>query len=211
MKQQGILTVISGFSGAGKGTLVKRLLEQHQYGLSISATTRKPRDGEADGREYFFLTKEEFEKKIEEQAFIEWAQYVGNYYGTPRAYVESQLQQGQDVILEIEVEGAFNVRKLFPDALLLFVTPPTALDLEKRLQDRGTEDEDTITKRLERAGEESVFMKQYDFVVVNDDLEQCMEEIHQMIQNRKNEIRQAENMVQKMQTELKELIEKRRK
>ena len=123
---KGILVVVSGFSGAGKGTVMKRLLEKYNdYALSISVTTRNPRPGEEDGREYFFRTKEEFEKLIKEDALIEYAQYVENYYGTPRSYVEEQLQAGKNVILEIEIQGAMKVKEKIPEALLVFVTPPT--------------------------------------------------------------------------------------
>ena len=123
---KGILVVVSGFSGAGKGTVMKRLLEKYDdYALSISVTTRNPRPGEEDGREYFFRKREEFEKLIQEDALIEYAQYVENYYGTPRSYVEEQLQAGRNVILEIEIQGAMKVKKKIPEALLVFVTPPT--------------------------------------------------------------------------------------
>lgn len=181
MAQKGILTVISGFSGAGKGTLMKALLEKYEYSLSISATTRKPRSGEKHGREYFFLTREEFESMIEKGQLIEWAQYVGNYYGTPRSYVEEQLDQGKNVILEIEIQGALQVKKLFPEALLLFVTPPTAKELKRRLVGRGTEDIATIEKRMKRAAEESIYMNQYDYLVINDKLEECVEDTNTII------------------------------
>ena len=160
---KGLLLVISGFSGAGKGTVMKRLLELHdEYSLSISATTRKPREGEADGREYFFKTVEEFEKMIAEDALIEHAQYVGNYYGTPKAYVEEQLDKGNNVILEIEIQGAMNIKRMFPDAVLMFITPPSAAELEKRLRGRGTEDEATIKARLSRAAEEADALERKD-------------------------------------------------
>ena len=155
MNKKGVLTVVSGFSGAGKGTLMKALLEKYEYGLSISATTRAPRDGELNGREYFFLSKEQFEEMIAKKELIEWAKYGDNYYGTPKAYVEEQLSVGKNVILEIEIQGALNVKEMFPDALLIFVTPPTAKELKERLIGRGTEDIATIEKRLTRALEES--------------------------------------------------------
>ena len=137
---KGILVVVSGFSGAGKGTVMKRLMEKYDdYALSVSATTRKPRPGEEDGREYFFRTRDEFEKLIEEDALLEYAQYVENYYGTPRSYVEEQLQAGRNVILEIEIQGAMKIKKKIPEALLVFVTPPTVEELERRLTGRGTE------------------------------------------------------------------------
>ena len=134
---KGILVVVSGFSGAGKGTVMKRLLEKYDdYALSISVTTRNPRPGEEDGREYFFRKREEFEKLIQEDALIEYAQYVENYYGTPRSYVEEQLQAGRNVILEIEIQGAMKVKKKIPEALLVFVTQPTVEELERRLRER---------------------------------------------------------------------------
>lgn len=181
MGQKGILTVISGFSGAGKGTLMKVLLEKYEYSLSISATTRKPRAGEKNGIEYFFLTREEFESMIQRKQLIEWAEYVGNYYGTPKNYVEEQLTKGKNVILEIEIQGALQVKKMFPEALLLFVTPPTVEELKKRLVGRGTEDIDTIEKRMLRAREESIYIEQYDYLVINDNLDKCVEDTNTII------------------------------
>ena len=156
MGKRGILTVVSGFSGAGKGTLMKELLTRYDnYALSISATTRKPREGEVDGREYFFKTVEEFEEMLANDALIEHASYVGNYYGTPRAYVEQQLEAGKDVILEIEIQGALLIKKRFPDTLLLCVSPPSAQELKNRLVGRGTETMEVIESRLSRACEEA--------------------------------------------------------
>ena len=183
MKKQGTLVVVSGFAGTGKGTVMKELLGRYDsYALSISATTRNPRPGEVDGREYFFKTKEEFEQMIKEDAFVEYACYVGNYYGTPKKYVEEQLAEGKDVILEIEIQGALNIKSQFPDALLLFVAPPSADVLKQRLVGRGTETEDVIEQRLARAVEESKGIENYDYLVVNDDLDECVETVHQMIQ-----------------------------
>ena len=183
MSKKGILIVVSGFSGSGKGTLMKELLHRHgeDYALSISATTRKPREGEVHGREYFFMTTEEFEKKIAKEELIEYAKYVENYYGTPRDYVERQLDAGRDVILEIEIQGALKVKKAFPETLLLFVTPPDAYELKKRLVGRGTETLEVIECRMRRAAEEAAGMDQYDYLVVNDDLGRCAEEMHTII------------------------------
>ena len=179
---KGILVVVSGFSGAGKGTVMKRLLEKYDdYALSISVTTRNPRPGEEDGREYFFRKREEFEKLIQEDALIEYAQYVENYYGTPRSYVEEQLQAGRNVILEIEIQGAMKVKKKIPEALLVFVTPPTVEELERRLRDRGTETAQVIADRLARAGEEAKGLDQYDYILVNDTVEECVDHLHQII------------------------------
>ena len=183
MKDKGLLLVISGFSGAGKGTVIKRLLEQHNdYALSISATTRSPREGEQDGREYFFKSKEEFEKMIEASELIEYARYVDNYYGTPRKFVEDELAAGHNVILEIEVQGAFNIKKQYEDALLIFITAPSAAAIKERLVGRGTESEEVINKRLNRAKEESEDMDKYDYIVINDQVEDCADRIHAIVQ-----------------------------
>lgn len=183
MAEKGILVVVSGFSGAGKGTLIKKLMEKYDnYALSISATTRNPRPGEEHGREYFFHTKKEFEELILQDALIEYAKYVDNYYGTPKAYVEKQLNGGKDVILEIEIQGALKVREAFPETVLLFVTPPTAAELKSRLVGRGTETPDVIESRMNRACEEAEGMDRYDYLIVNDDLDDCVEEMHRIIQ-----------------------------
>ena len=184
MKKQGTLVVVSGFVGTGKGTVMKELLGRYDsYALSISATTRNPRPGETDGKEYFFKTKEEFEQMIEQGEFVEYACYVGNYYGTPKKYVQEQLAAGKDVILEIEIQGALNIKSQFPDALLLFIAPPSADVLKARLVGRGTETEEVIEQRLARAVEESKGIENYDYLVVNDDLDECVENVHQMIQS----------------------------
>ena len=201
MSDRGVLTVISGFSGAGKGTVVKQLLQEYDYGLSISATTRSPREGEQDGREYFFKTKEEFEKMIREHQLIEYAQYVGNYYGTPKEYVVQQLEQGKDVILEIEMQGALHVREILPEVNLIFLTPPTVDELERRLVSRGTEKAEVIRERMARAKEESAYMKEYDYVVINDDLDECVENVHQLIRSLHYKREQQEGFIQKIKPE----------
>ena len=173
-KKRGSLIVISGFSGVGKGTVVKRLVSDFGYNISVSATTRSPREGEVDGREYYFMGKSEFENLIDYGGFIEWTQYVENYYGTPKKYVEKSLDEGKDIILEIEVMGALNVKRQFPDALLIFISAPSISELRSRLSGRGTESEETIIKRLKKATEEAEDMDKYDYVVVNDDLEECI-------------------------------------
>lgn len=182
MKRKGILIVVSGFSGAGKGTLMKKLMETYDnYALSVSMTTRQPRQGETDGKEYFFVSEEAFLQKVSQEGLIEYAQYCGNYYGTPRDYVEKQLEAGKDVILEIEIQGALKVKERFPDTLLLFVMPPTAGELERRLRGRGTETEENISKRLRWAKEEAQGIENYDFIVINDNLESCTEQMHSII------------------------------
>ena len=178
MRKKGSLLVISGFSGVGKGTAAKRLVEKYGYSLSVSATTRKPRTGEVDGREYFFKTEAEFKNLIDYNGFIEYARYVDNYYGTPRKFVEEELAAGHNVILEIEVQGAFNIKKQYDDALLIFITAPSAQAIRERLIGRGTESEEVIHKRLERAKD----MTKYDYIVINDDLEECVDRIHAIVQ-----------------------------
>ncbi len=201
---KGLLLVISGFSGAGKGTVMKRMLELHkEYSLSISATTRKPRTGEVDGREYFFKTVEEFEKMIADDALIEHAQYVGNYYGTPKAYVEEQLDKGNNVILEIEIQGAMNIKRMFSDAVLMFITPPTAEELEKRLRGRGTEDEETIMARLSRASEEAEGVENYDYIVVNDEVDACVSRIHEIVLSEKKKAKYNLGLINNIKEELK--------
>ena len=183
MKQQGILAVVSGFSGAGKGTLMKELLRRYDnYALSISATTRQPREGEKDGEDYFFLSKDKFQQMIEEGQLIEYAQYVNHYYGTPKSYVEQKMAEGKDVILEIEIQGALKVKKRFPEALLVFVTPPSAEELRRRLVGRGTETIEVINARLRRAAEEASGMEAYDYLLINDEIDTCVQQMHQLIQ-----------------------------
>lgn len=184
-KNKGILIVLSGFSGSGKGTIMKELMKRHanQYALSVSATTRKPREGETDGVEYFFKTTEQFEEMIANDELIEYAKYVNHYYGTPKAYVEEQLSAGKDVILEIEIQGALKIKEKFSDTLLMFVTPPSAEELKKRLVCRGTEEMSVIESRLARAAEEAQGIEAYDYLIVNDALDDCVEEVHSLIRN----------------------------
>lgn len=181
--KRGSLIVISGFSGVGKGTVVKRLVSDFGYNLSVSATTRSPRDGEVNGREYYFMDRSEFENLIDYGGFIEWTQYVENYYGTPKKYVEEGLEAGRDIILEIEVMGALNVKEQFPDALLIFISAPSIAELKNRLAGRATESEETIIKRLKKATEEAEDMDKYDYVIVNDDLEECIRTVDSVIKS----------------------------
>lgn len=182
MDKKGLLVVVSGFSGVGKGTVVRKLVDKYDYSLSVSATTRSPRPGETDGVEYHFKTVQEFQHLIDYNGFIEWAQYVENYYGTPRKFVEDELAAGHVVILEIEVQGAMHIKEQYPDAVLVFITAPDAQTLKSRLEGRGTEDAKVISKRLKRAYEETEDMSQYDYLVVNDDLDTCVEDLHSVIQ-----------------------------
>lgn len=201
---KGVLAVVSGFSGSGKGTLMKALTSQYDnYALSVSATTRKPRPNEKEGREYFFKTREEFEKMISRDELIEYAQYIQNYYGTPKAYVQEQMEKGKDVILEIEIQGALEVKEKYPEAVLIFVTPPSAEELKRRLTERGTESEEVIESRLNRAYEEASYMKQYDYLLINDDLQECVENMHQMIAKEHCKIQQNQVFIENMKKELK--------
>lgn len=203
MKKQGILVVVSGFAGTGKGTVMKELVNRYDsYALSVSATTRAPRNGEVDGREYFFKTKEEFEKMIQNGEFIEYACYVGNYYGTPKQYVEDQLQNGKNVLLEIEIQGALKIRELFPEAVLLFIAPPSAEILKQRLTDRGTETAEVIAKRLARAAEEVQGIENYDYLIVNDILDECVEHVHHTIQCEKWKMSRQSAEAKKLKEEI---------
>lgn len=182
MDKPGVLLVMSGFSGAGKGTVVRGLLDSEEgYALSVSATTRAPRNGEVDGESYHFVTKEVFERMIRDDELLEHATYVNNYYGTPKKYVFEQLQQGRNIILEIELQGAIKVREQFPGAVMVFIVPPSIEALKDRLVGRGTETMDVILKRLHRAEEETEFIKDYDFIVENDALEECIETVHSIV------------------------------
>lgn len=205
MKKKGILVVVSGFSGSGKGTVMKELLRRYDnYALSVSATTRKPREDEVDGREYFFKTKEEFEQMIAEDALLEHACYVENYYGTPKAYVEEQLALGKDVILEIEIQGALQIKKRYPDTVLLFLAPPDARTLKARLVGRGTESMEVIESRLSRAVEEAEGIESYDYFVINDDLDACVEEVHELIQGEHRRVSRSMELIDEIREELKE-------
>ena len=203
MKHRGILIVVSGFSGAGKGTLMKKLIQTYDnYALSVSMTTRAPREGEQNGIDYFFATREEFEQSIASGGLIEHACYCGNYYGTPREYVEKQLEAGKDVVLEIEIQGALKVKEKFPETLLLFVTPPNAPELKRRLVGRGTETEEVIDKRLSRAVEESQGIESYDYLVINDDLEECVKEIHGIVNAARRTPFRNEEFIKRIRDEL---------
>jgi guanylate kinase len=183
MKERGLLIVLSGPSGVGKGTVRKALFSQPDIQLqySISVTTRKPREGEVDGVDYFFKTREEFEEMIRQDQLLEWAEYVGNYYGTPIEYVEKTLNEGKDVFLEIEVQGALKVREVFPEGLFIFLMPPSLSELKNRIVTRGTESEELIENRLKVAKEEIEMMDAYDYVVENDKVELAVERIKAIV------------------------------
>ena len=199
---KGVLTVVSGFSGAGKGTVMKRLIQKYDdYALSISVTTRNPREGERDGIEYFFKTKEEVETMIENDEFLEYARYVDNYYGTPRFYVEEMLAKGKNVILEIEIQGAMQIKAKNPEAVLGFVTPPSFEELRNRLVGRGTETADVIESRLRRASEEAEGMPSYDYILVNDQVEDCVDRLHQIILSERARAQRNEEFINTIQQE----------
>ena len=204
---KGVLAVVSGFSGADKGTVMKRLLEKYDdCALSISVTTRKPREGEVDGRDYFFRTKEEVEAMIEAAELLEYAQYVENYYGTPRSYVEEMLSKGKNVILEIEIQGAMKIKEKIPDTVLIFVTPPTIQELKNRLVGRGTETQDVIESRLKGASEEAEGIESYDYLLVNDVVEDCVDELHEIILSERRRASRNEEFIRTIQKESREFF-----
>lgn len=174
---KGVLLIISGPSGSGKGTIVERLVSDLGYSISISATTRSPRPNEKDGVHYFFKTKESFEKMIDDEELLEYACFCGNYYGTPKRYVEEQLEAGRNIILEIEVQGALQVKEKYNDAVLIFTMPPTLTELRRRLENRGTEDKETIDKRMKRAEEELEYLPKYDYLVINDTVDEAVKDV----------------------------------
>ena len=205
ISDKGLVIVLSGFSGAGKGTIMKHLLEAHpnDYNLSISATTRDIRAGEKDGREYFFKTREEFDKMIENDELLEYATFNGNSYGTPRAYVEQLIERKKDVILEIEIQGALQVKEMYPDALLLFTMPPSAKELENRLVGRGTETPDVISQRLAISCKESQYMSKYDYLIINDSLERAVDQVHNIIQAEHFKVSRNTKAISEMKSQLK--------
>lgn len=192
--QEGILIVLSGPSGAGKGTICKELLKETDIKYSISATTRKPRKGEKHGREYFFLSKEEFQKKIQEDEFLEWACVYDNYYGTPKSFVEEVLSKGYDCILEIDPQGALKVKQKKPDAVYIFICPPSFNELANRITNRGTEDIQEIKKRLSCAKEEMLSVENYNYVVVNDVVENAVKKIKAIILAEKCRVARNRNL-----------------
>ena len=206
MTENGVLVVVSGFAGAGKGTLMKNLISRYDnYSLSVSATSRHPRPGEEEGVSYFFKTREEFEEMIRNDEFLEYAEYVGNYYGTPRAFVEKMLQDGKRVVLEIEIQGAFQIKRKFPQALLIYVMPPSAEELMRRINGRGTETPEVIKSRMKRAVEEAEGIEHYDYIVINDNVEECTEMMHSIIESATYTPKRRSDFIDKIRKDLKEL------
>ena len=186
MNKSGLLVVVSGPSGCGKGTVLKQLIENDEHVFySVSATTRSPRVGEVDGVHYYFISKEQFEEKIASGGMLEYASYVGNYYGTPKSEVDRRIENGVGVVLVIEVIGAANIKRLYPDATLVFIMPPSVEELGNRLRGRGTESEDAIARRMQRAAEELQRVDEYDFSVVNDDAGRCADELYEIWMRRR--------------------------
>ncbi len=204
---KGSLIVVSGFSGAGKGTIMKKLVsETEDFALSISMTTRAPREGEQHGKEYYFVTKEVFEETIANDGLVEYACYCGNYYGTPKSYVDEMLSAGKNVLLEIEMQGAMKIKEKFPEAVLLFVMPPSAEVLYERLVGRGTETKEVIDRRMARAVEESQGIEQYDYIVVNDDLDTCVEEVKAIVAASANAAVRNREFIELVRGELSSLV-----
>ncbi|MCR4842798.1 MAG: guanylate kinase [Eubacterium sp.] len=206
MNDRGLIIILSGFSGSGKGTVMKRILEKYpdEYALSISATTRDPRPEDEEGVTYFFKSRDEFEEMISKGELLEYAQYVGNYYGTPMHYVEEKLSRGINVFLEIEVQGALKVKERFPDTMMIFLVPPNAAELKKRLMGRQTEPEDVVNSRLAKAYEESAYIDRYDYMVVNDEVESCVEAIHTITTGASCRVDRCGDMIEQFKKELKE-------
>lgn len=178
---KGRLIVFSAPSGCGKGTMLEEILKDKSFHLSVSATTRAPRTGERDGVHYHFISREEFEQRIASNGMLEYAEYCGNFYGTPLREVNEELEKGKNVVLEIEVEGAMKVREICPDALFVFVVPPSLAELERRLRKRGTESEEVIKARVARAAEEIPYASKYDYIIVNDVLEDAVNDFRTVI------------------------------
>lgn len=181
MQNKHLLIVMSGPSGVGKGTIIDELMARGNFALSVSCTTREPRDGEAEGVNYFYIGKDKFLNTLREGGFLEYSEHFHNYYGTPRKFVESKLESC-DVILEIDVNGAMNVKKSFPDALLIMIAPPDIKTLEARLRQRGTESEAELAERLDRAAYELSRANEYDYVVINDVIEDAVEQLEKIIE-----------------------------
>lgn len=199
MQSEGLKIILSGPSGSGKGTIVKELIKEN-FVLSISATTRQPRVGEQDEVHYFFKTVEEFEEMIEKDELLEYANFCNNYYGTPKSFIDKSVEEGKDVILEIEVQGAMQVKSVYPDAIFVFIMPPTFEELKSRLIGRGTETDDVIEKRLARAIDELKMYKEYDYIVINDQLEDAVEHIRNIVKAEKLKSYRYKTYIEEMLT-----------
>ncbi len=211
MNEKGILIILSGFAGSGKGTIIKELMNKYDnYALSVSATTRAPREGEVEGVSYFFKTEEEFKKMIADGELLEYANYVGNYYGTPRSYVKEQLAAGKNVILEIETEGALNIKREYPDAILIFVMPPSVEEIHNRLVKRGTESEEIIDKRMRKAGLEIAAVDRYDYLMINDVLSESVELFNDIVMSQHMAVSRNRDYINDKKKEFEEYLSRKK-
>lgn len=200
---KGLLFVVSGFSGAGKGTLMKLLLKRNPgYALSVSATTRSPRSGEREGVEYFFKTEDEFRAMIENDELLEYENYVGHFYGTPRKYVEEMIEGGRDVILEIDVRGGLNIKKKWPQAVLIFVSAPSVAELERRLKERDSESEEDIKNRLDQLAREYSSVSSYDYILVNDDIEEGIRSFDAIVRAERQRVANSAEFIKRLGSEI---------
>ncbi len=211
MKKKGVLVILSGFAGSGKGTIIRELLQKYDnYALSVSATTRAPREGEEEGVHYFFKTEDEFKDMIAKGELLEYANYVGNYYGTPRAYVKEKLAEGMNVILEIETEGALSIKREYPDAVLIFVMPPSVEEIHHRLKQRGTESDEVIAKRMKKAGLEISVVDRYDFLMINDVLAESVEMFNAIVASQQMAVSRNRDYIDDKKKEFEEYLSRQK-
>lgn len=205
MRERGLLVVVSGPSGAGKGTICKALMQRYDgIRVSVSATTRSPRAGEVDGVNYHFLTHDRFEEMISQQEFLEYAKVYDNYYGTPRQFVEDRIAEGVDVLLEIDIQGALQVKKCFPEGVFVFILPPSMKELKDRIVKRGSETEESLKKRFSSAIDEISFIKDYQYYIVNDEVERATEKLYAIIESEKcRVVDNIEELITRFKEELK--------
>lgn len=207
MFREGLLVVVSGPSGTGKGTLLNNLKEKEKnIRFSVSATTRNPRDGEVDGVNYYFKTHEEFNDMINNNELVEWVKYCDNYYGTPKKCIEDTIKSGYDCLLEIEVEGALNIKKIYPDCVSIFILPPSFEELRRRIEGRGTEQQDVIDKRMEKAIKEMGYVDKYDYVVVNDKIEEAVNSVISIIVSEKHRFKRNKNILETIGIDMNNLV-----
>lgn len=207
MFREGLLVVVSGPSGTGKGTLLSKIKErENNVRFSVSATTRAARSGELDGVNYFFKTHDEFDRMIKNNELVEWVKYCDNYYGTPKKYVEEIIKSGSDCFLEIEVEGALNIKAIYPDCITIFILPPSFEELRRRIEGRGTEKPEVIDKRMEKALKEMNFVDRYDYVVINGEIETAVNSIISILEAEKLKLKRNINILESIGIESKELV-----